>query len=300
MAALLVPTDADRRAAAPTIATFHHAEFSLEQLYAAKTAQRATIGVLIPARDEQATIGEIVRVVREELMEAMPLVDELLVVDDASMDETAAVARAHGASVVPGPGLGKGEAMAAALAALRPLGPHDDDGLHHHLGPHNQLSPGALIVFLDGDVLEFGARFVSGLLGPLLCHAGVDFVKGCYRRPLGAQPYGGGRVTELVAKPSLALFFPELAEVDQPLAGETAMRASLLSEIELSGGYAVEVAMLIDAYELRGPSAIAQVDLGERRHRNRSLAELVPQATAVLGTVIERAGPRSPVPRTGT
>lgn len=285
MAAILAPTNADRPAAARAIATFHHAEFSLEQLYSAKKAHHVTVHVIIPARDEQATIGEIVRVVRDELMVAIPLVDELIVVDDASIDQTAAIAGRQGASVVPGPGLGKGEAMTAALPALALSAPS---------------ASSALIVFLDGDVLEFGARFVSGLLGPLLCHEGIDFVKGCYRRPIGGQPAGGGRVTELVAKPSLGLFFPELAEVDQPLAGETAMRASLLSELELAGGYAVEVAMLIDAYELRGPGAIAQVDLGERRHRNRSLAELVPQAAAVLGTVIDRAGLRSSHPRTGS
>lgn len=102
-----------------------------------------------------------------------------------------------------------------------------------------------------------------------------------------------------MAKPALGLCFPELGAIDQPLAGETAVRASLLSDLELAGGYAVEVAMLIDAYELRGPGALAQVDLGERRHRNRSLAELVPQATAVLGSILERAEPRLPRPEAG-
>ncbi|MHB1987328.1 MAG: glucosyl-3-phosphoglycerate synthase [Acidimicrobiales bacterium] len=270
MAPVLAASDSRQMAPAPLIAAFHHSEFSPDGLVRAKLANAATIHVLIPARDEEATIADIVEVVRSELMGAVALVDELIVIDDASLDGTAELAMSRGATVVSGPGLGKGEAMKAALGSLC-------------------AEKDAIVVFLDGDVLEFGAHFVLGLVGPLLCHESLHIVKASYRRPLGGEAAGGGRVTELVAKPALALCVPELAAVDQPLAGETAVRASLLAELDLAGGYAVEAAMLIDAYRRCGLGAIAQVDLGERRHRNRSLLELVPQARAVLETILERA-----------
>lgn len=270
MRSALAQPASDRGEVAATVPSFHHGEFALDALVEKKAAQSATIHVVIPARDEEATIGEIVELVRCELMDESPLVDELVVVDDSSVDDTAAVALKHGASVVSGPGLGKGEAMTVGLGAL--------------VG-----AEAAIVVFLDGDVLNFGSHFVTGLVGPLLWQAEIELVKGSYRRPLGDDPSGGGRVTELVAKPALSLCFPELAGLDQPLAGETALRASLLAELELAGGYAVEVALLIDAYRLGGPGCIAQVDLGARRHRNRTLAELAPQARAVLATVLQRA-----------
>lgn len=253
-------------------ATFSHRDFALEALVATKNEEGALVHVVIPARDEEATIGPIVETVRALTVKG-GLVDDLLVVDDASRDETAAVAKAAGADVTAGPGLGKGEAMAAALAEL-------------------PLSPKSLVVFLDGDVSGFAPHFVTGLVGPLLTDPSIDLVKASYKRPLGGSPTGGGRVTELVAKPALRAFFPELASLSQPLSGETALRASLASRVELAGGYAVEVALLIDAYLLGGTSSIAEVDLSERRHRNRELAELVPQAEAVLGAVLARAGVR--------
>ena len=267
VAALLAPTETSDRSI-QAVATFDHTDFPHEMLLAAKRERGISVHVLIPARDEEATIGDIVRTIRVQLMDDVSLVDSLVVVDDASLDATAARAAESGARIVDGPGLGKGEAMATATAGL----------------PARSIA-----VFLDGDVVGFHAGFVTGLVGPLLADPGIDLVKGAYRRPLGPSPSGGGRVTELVAKPALSLCFPELAGMDQPLAGETAIRASLLAELQLAPGYAVEVAMLIDAYELRGPAVLAQVDLGERRHRNRSLEELVPEARAVLGTILERA-----------
>jgi glucosyl-3-phosphoglycerate synthase len=252
-------------------ARHHHGEFPLEALLAEKAARGATVQVVIPARDEATTIGPIVSAVRRGLMEGSGLVDALVVVDDASSDETAAVARRSGAQVVAGPGEGKGEAMARALSLFAP-------------------EPESLVVFLDGDVTDFEPHFVTGLLGPLLCSEQVELVKGCYDRPLGPSGSGGGRVTELVAKPALSLYFPDLCGLAQPLSGETALRASLAKETGLAGGYAVEVALLIDTYLLAGTSAIAEVDLGVRHHRNRRLAELVPQASEVLAAVLERAG----------
>ncbi len=243
----------------------------LEALLAGKQARSALVQVAIPARDEEATIGPIVETIRRELMDEVGLVDTLVVVDDASSDGTAAAAARAGAEVVSGPGEGKGEAMASALSLFPP-------------------ERESLVVFLDGDVTGFGAHFVTGLLGPLLTGEEVELVKGRYARPLDAAGRGGGRVTELVAKPALSLYFPPLAAIDQPLAGETALRASLAKEVGLAGGYAVEVALLIDTYLLAGPGAIAEVDLGVRRHRNRPLGELVPQAHEVLTAILGRAG----------
>jgi len=253
----------------PTVGTHHHRDFSVERLAVAKGTARIT--VCIPARDEAATIGAIVGCIRRNLLDETGLVDEILVIDDGSSDGTASEARRHGAVVLDGPGLGKGEAMRLA-------GGRAD-----------------FVVFLDGDVENFGAYFVTGLLGPLLTDQSDDqvlLVKGCYTRPLGREPAGGGRVTELVAKPLLSLLFPELAGVAQPLAGETALRAHVLDSIELAGGYGVEMGLLIDVWRRWGTGAIAQVDLGERRHRNRPLAELGVQAREVMAAAFARTALR--------
>jgi glucosyl-3-phosphoglycerate synthase len=250
-------------AVAPRIASHHHSEWPLDALVAAKGTAR--IVVCIPARDEVRTIGAIVSCIRTHLLDGAGLVDEIIVVDDGSADGTAAEALRSGATVVSGPGLGKGEAMAAAR------------------------SRGDYVVFLDGAVENFAAHYVTGLLGPLLCGSGKVLVKGSYARPLGDQPTGGGRVTELVAKPLISLLFPDLCGVDQPLAGETALRSDVLDDLELSGGYGVEIGLLVDVWRRFGTEAIAQVDLGERRHRNRPLSELGPQAREVIEAALTRA-----------
>ena len=151
-------------------------------------------------------------------------------------------------------------------------------------------SIGEIVVFLDADVENFQVHFVTGLLGPLLVHADTMLVKGCYRRPLGLSPTGGGRVTELVARPVLSLLFPELSGVVQPLAGEVGVRRSALGGIELADGYGVELGMLIDIWRRFGAGSIAQVDLDVRTHRNRPLHELAPQARDVLEVALRRAG----------
>jgi glucosyl-3-phosphoglycerate synthase len=247
----------------PSIATYHHAEWEVGELVAAKGDAR--IVVCIPARDEVRTIGAIVSCIRRCLLETVGLVDEIVVVDDGSKDGTGAEALRHGATLVTGPGVGKGEAMAAAKGR-----------------------GGDYVVYLDGDVENFAAHYVAGLLGPLLCSSGLLLVKGSYRRPLGEDPNGGGRVTELVAKPLISLLFPDLSGLDQPLAGETALRSEVLDEIELAGGYGVEMGLLIDVWKRWGADSIAQVDLGERYHRNRPLAELGPQAREVIGVALAR------------
>jgi glucosyl-3-phosphoglycerate synthase len=259
----------------PMIRTFAAAEFDPVELAAAKGDQR--ISVCLPARNEEATVGAVVRAVREHLMERVALVDELVVIDDHSTDRTARVARDAGAQVVPadqvlaryGTGHGKGEALWKSLF----------------------VSDGDLVVWCDADVHDFDPAFVVGLAGPLLTRPEIGFVKGFYERPLRAGQDGGGRVTELVARPALALLFPHLASVAQPLAGEYAGRRDVLEQLPFVGGYGVDIALLIDVAEQFGLDTLAQVDLGRRVHRNRTLAELAPQATSVLHAVLARATP---------
>jgi glucosyl-3-phosphoglycerate synthase len=247
------------------IRTYLHGDFVVEPLLRAKAEAGYKIAVCIPALDEERTIGDIVRNIKESLMDEVDLVDELVVVDDCSSDLTAAKAAKAGATVVRGPGLGKGEAM--RLARRR----------------------GDIVVYLDGDVENFGAHYVTGLLGPMLNDDTIMLVKGAYARAIGDSDTGGGRVTELVAKPLISLLFPELTGLAQPLAGETAVRAAVLDKVELEGGYGVEMGLAVDVWSLWGASAIAQVDLGTRRHRNRSLAELGPQARDVMAAALSRS-----------
>lgn len=253
---------------------FTHSQFTVEGLAAAKGDRR--ISVCIPARNEVETVGAIVATVIGSLAAAnggAPVVDEVMVIDDGSTDGTAAAAKAAGARVVKtrsesGAG-GKGQAMRLAL----------------------EVAEGDLIVFVDADVTNFGAHFVTGLLGPLLLDDSVALVKGCYRRPLAGDPEGGGRVTELMAKPLIDHFFPALSVIVQPLAGETAAPRAVLEKCGLADGYAVELALLVDVASEFGADSIAQVDLGTRAHRNRPLSELRPQASEILRAALHRAGP---------
>lgn len=259
----------------PMLRTFDAAEFDAVELARLKGDQR--VSVCLPARDEAATVGPIVERIRRELVERVPLVDELIVIDDHSSDHTATQAAAAGARVIDaaqvlprfGAGPGKGEALWKSLFA----------------------SDGDIVVWCDADVHDFDPAYVVGLVGPLLLRPELDFVKGFYARPLRAGHDGGGRVTELVARPALALLFPQLTSVVQPLAGEYAGRRELLEQLPFVSGYGVDVALLIDASERAGLDAVAQVDLGTRLHRNRPLLELGPQAAAVLRAVFDRAAP---------
>ncbi len=232
--------------------------------------------MVLPAREVAGTIGVIV----ERLQELAPLIDQILVVDAASHDGSAEIAAAVGAEVHQeselladfGPVLGKGDAMWRALSVAR----------------------GELVVYLDSDTSGFSAHFATGLLGPLMCEPGVRFVKGYFRRPFttpdgGEQPTGGGRVTELAARPLLSVFFPDLAAFVQPLAGEVAARRELFDRLPFATGYAVETAMLLHARDvLRGTKAMAQVDLEVRRNHHQPLEALAPMAREVLGTVLYR------------
>jgi glucosyl-3-phosphoglycerate synthase len=249
--------------------TFRQALCTIPDLVAAKAGR--TVTVCIPARNEERTIAQVVRTVLDTHGPApgSGLVDEVLVVDDGSADDTAGRSRSAGARVVSltGPG-GKGRAMAAGLEA----------------------ATGDLLVYLDGDVENTSEVFVSGMVGPLLLADDVALVKGFYDRPYGDDPQGGGRVTELVARPVIELLFPELAAVRQPLAGETAAHRWVLEKVDFAPDYGVELGLLVDVARRFGASAIAQVDLGVRIHRNRPLSELRPQATQVLRAALDRTG----------
>lgn len=242
-------------------------QFPLGRLLALK---RTTIALVLPAREVAATIGPIAECTAR--LRDAGLLDEALVVDAASEDDTAEIARAAGLTVVQedelsselGRSRGKGDAMWRALRML------DSD----------------ILAFADADTEDFGEHFITGLLGPLLCEPEVRFVKGFFRRPFRdageLAPHGGGRVTELMARPLLNLHAPDLAVFDQPLAGEMAARRELLEQVPFSAGYGVEIAMLIDAWRLAGLDALAQVDLGVRQNRHQSLRELSAMAYAVL------------------
>lgn len=257
----------------PLTATYHHRDFAARDLVRAKGDR--TISVCIPAHDEAATVGKVVRTLRRDLVVRQPLVDEVVVVDDHSTDRTAEVAAEAGARVVSAAdvlpevagGRGKGEALWRSLHA----------------------STGDIVAWCDADITDFGSRFVLGLVGPLLVRPDVDFVKGFYERPT-ASGDTGGRVTELMARPLLATLFPHLAPIVQPLSGEYAGRRSLLERLPFVRGYGVDLGLLIDVADVAGPGAIVQADLGTRRHRNRHLDELGPQALTVLQTALHRAG----------
>jgi glucosyl-3-phosphoglycerate synthase len=256
------------------IATYDYLQFNPADLADLKGG--TTITVALPAKDEASTIGPIVAAIYEELVVEYKLVDELIVIDDHSTDETAEIAAASGATVLTaatilpehGKGHGKGEALWKSLFA----------------------STGDLITWCDADIRNYDNRFVLGVLGPLLTEPEIGFVKGFYQRPLRDDGEGGGRVTELMARPLIASLFPQLGGLVQPLSGEFGGRRKLLENIAFSQGYAVDLAMLIDLVAAYGPDVIAQVDLGARIHRNRPLRELGPQSAAILGMALRRSG----------
>jgi glucosyl-3-phosphoglycerate synthase len=264
------------------------ADWSHARVQAAKGDQR--VAVIIPARDEEATVGHIAAAIRRHLMaDPHPLVDDLLVVDSDSADATARVARDAGARVLATTDVlpeiptlpGKGEAMWRGLAATE----------------------GDVVVFLDADLRSFTPQYVVALLGPLVCDPGVQMVKACYDRPLisdsGRRVLGGGRVTELVARPLINLHWPELAGVAQPLAGEYAVRRDHIESLPMPCAYGVEFALLVDTYARVGLDALAQVDLGERRHRHQDDQSLGLMAAEIWQVALERLDPDGLIGRPG-
>ncbi|MFB7180580.1 glucosyl-3-phosphoglycerate synthase [Streptomyces sp. NPDC056257] len=252
------------------------ADRPLDQLLDRKRAAGTTVSVVLPALDEEATVGAIVEVIRRELIEGLPfpLVDELVVVDSGSTDRTAEVAAKAGARVVHRdeilpriPALpGKGEVLWRSLLA----------------------TSGDVVCFVDADLRDFSAAFVSGIVGPLLTEPDVQFVKAMYDRPLGDAPGQGGRVTELVARPLLNLHWPQLAGFVQPLGGEYAVRRSLLERLPFPVGYGVELGLLVDALHTVGLDALAQVDVGVRVHRHQDGQALGRMAAAIYRTALLR------------
>jgi glucosyl-3-phosphoglycerate synthase len=253
--------------------THHHRDFTAERIAAERTE---TVTVCVPSRECAPTIGPIVE--RLLGLQSRGVIDGVLVVDAGSLDGTADIAARAGAEVhqeaalLPefGPPLGKGDAMWRALSVI---------------------STG-LVAFVDADTEEFGDHFVCGLLGPLVNEPGVAFVKGFYRRPFKsegvAMPEGGGRVTELMARPLLNMYYPDLAGFQQPLAGEMAGRRDLFERVPWACGYAIETALLVDVYKASGLDALAQVDLEVRQNRHQPLGKLGPMASSVLAAVASR------------
>jgi glucosyl-3-phosphoglycerate synthase len=237
-----------------------------------------TVSVVLPARNEARTVGSIVGRLRRRLVHDVPLIDEILVLDSGSTDETAAVARAAGARVVR-----QDEAL-----------PHvvDQPGKGEALWKGVHVTDGDIVAFIDADIVDFDPQFAVGLLGPLLTDPSISFVKAFYDRPLQTGervlPAGGGRVTEILARPLLNLHWPTLAGIVQPLAGEYAGRRALLERTPFVSGYGVDIALLIDVVELEGLDAVAQVDLGRRCHRNSSDAVLGRMAAQVYLAVLSR------------
>jgi glucosyl-3-phosphoglycerate synthase len=250
--------------------------WTLQRVVQAKGARR--ISVVLPARDEDETVGEIVSEIRRRLVEDVCLVDELIVIDSRSSDATAAVAASAGATVYHQDQIlpehprmdGKGDALWKGLAA----------------------STGDVVLFVDSDLRDFTTDFIVGLLGPLLCEPGVMFVKAHYLRPLVTDqvsvPGGGGRVSELVARPLINMFWPRLAGFVQPLAGEYGGYRHVLERIPFVTGYGVEFAMLIDLLDLVGLDALAQVDLGTRTHSHQDIEALGRMAAQILHTANTR------------
>ncbi|WP_299535530.1 glucosyl-3-phosphoglycerate synthase [uncultured Streptomyces sp.] len=248
------------------------ADRPLDQLLVARAraARRSSVSVVLPALNEEATVGDIVRTIRRDLMEKVPLIDELVVIDSGSTDRTSEVARAAGARVVHRDEIlprlatvpGKGEVLWRSLLVTK----------------------GEIVCFVDADLKDFSSDFVSGTVGPLLTDPDVQFVKAMYDRPLGDSTGQGGRVTELVARPLLNLHWPQLSGFVQPLGGEYAVRRSLLERLPFPVGYGVELALLVDALHTVGLDALAQVDVGERKHRHQDGQALGRMAATIYRT----------------
>ncbi|WP_182359888.1 glucosyl-3-phosphoglycerate synthase [Tomitella gaofuii] len=258
-----------------TVRTWHEPAWTVPELVAAKNGR--TVSVVLPALDEEATVAGVV----ESILPLVGgLVDDLVVLDSGSRDRTAQRAREAGARVVSReeaipqvpPVPGKGEALWRAVAATR----------------------GDVVVFIDSDLIEPDPRYVPNLVGPLLTAEGIHHVKGFYRRPLrineSEDPRGGGRVTELVARPMLAALRPDLAAVLQPLGGEYAATRELLEAVPFAPGYGVEIGLLLDTYRRYGAGGLAQVNLAVRKHRNRDLMELGVMSRQIIGTMLRRCG----------
>jgi glucosyl-3-phosphoglycerate synthase len=259
--------------------TYHSDEFSnLQELLSLKQKQGVTISLALPALNEEATVGNVIDIIKSELVEDVPLLDEIVLMDSNSSDRTREIAAGLGIPVhihqqtltQYGARHGKGEALWKSLFTTQ----------------------GDILIWIDTDIANIDPRFVYGLIGPFLLNPRLQFVKGFYRRPIRVgnriQAGGGGRVTELTARPLLNLFYPELSGVIQPLSGEYGGRRKALERLPFSSGYGVETSLLIDMLDTFGLNAIAQVDLNERVHHNQTLESLSKMSFAIIQTVIRK------------
>ncbi len=259
--------------------TFHAEEFAaLDRLIQRKHDQGLTVSLALPALNEEKTVGDVIRTMQRALVEEVPLLDEIVLIDSNSSDGTRAIARSLGVPVyvhqelLPrlGARRGKGEALWKSLL----------------------VTCGDIVAWIDTDISNISPHFVYGIVGPLIANPAIQFVKGFYQRPLNLggtlSHAGGGRVTELMARPLLNLFYPELSGVIQPLSGEYAGRRSALEAAPFYSGYGVETGLLIDIFERYGLASLAQVDLGERIHHNQPLEALSKMSFAILQVVMTR------------
>lgn len=257
--------------------TFHHRDFAdISRLVRLKEEQNVTISLCLPTLNVENTLGAILATVKKALLEDFPLLDEIAIIDSRSTDCTVEIAEKAGVKVyfddelLPSMGTekGKGEALWKSLAALK----------------------GEIIVWIDSDIENIHPRFVYGVVGPLLVHPEIDLVKAYYKRPLkNGETYdemGGGRVTEILTRPALNLFYPELSVFYQPMSGEYAARRSILETISFYTGYAVELGLLVEVLRRKGLTAMAQVDLEERVHRNQPTPALAKMSFGILQSLM--------------
>lgn len=259
--------------------TFHHSNFwNLKWLVEEKQRQKLKISLCLPAYNEESTIGKEIVLLKSELRDRYPLVDEIAVVDSGSTDRTREIAASFGADVY------------LAEDHLTECGAHRGKG--ENLWKALHLLEGDIIVYVDSDINNIHPRFVYGLLGPLIKDPEIYYVKAFYDRPLafsqGIRPTGGGRVTEILVRPLFSLFYPELTAIIQPLSGEYAGRRSILEQIPFPVGYGVETAMLIDIFEKLGLNGFAQTDLDSRVHRNQETIALGRMSFGILRTLFNR------------
>ncbi|MBT3272698.1 MAG: glucosyl-3-phosphoglycerate synthase [Spirochaetales bacterium] len=259
--------------------TFHHSDFSdLQKMVKVKEKKGLRVSLCIPTLNEEKTIGKEIILFRSDLMQRIPLIDEIAVIDSGSSDRTLEIAKSFGADVYLASGIlpslgekkGKGENLWKAIYQLT----------------------GDIIVYIDADIKNIHPRFVYGLVAPLIYRDEIQYVKAFYDRPLayseGVRPSGGGRVTEILIRPLFSLFFPELTGIIQPLSGEYAVRRKVLENIPFPIGYGVETSHLIDVYAQRGMDAFAQTDLDRRVHRNQQTMDLGKMSFGILQTFFKR------------